>query len=484
MSQSQLSGGFLVIRRLQGWMGPRTSWRRVVALTTVIALALTAVALAGSGTPAKVADALDGGAWLGSSNGSVAHVNGISARVDWLTGATAATFTVVQDRSGALVQRANGTVSTIDPKSMKVGQPLTLDTKDVVVAVGAGRTYLAYRSSGVVQQVDPLDLQPVGQPVALTGPIGSTTVDSQGVLYAEVTDPAEVATIDGSAIRGQMTSANSDGSAQLLSVGDQVAEVDLASQTVSILTPTKVGRTFALELPDQAQLVVPDHLPGPLVWLTDRSTQSLLGLNPTTGDIQTIKLSAAATTLGPPQAAGNFVFVYNQATSQFITVNSRSNQTHAQPLNGGPATQVFSKDGLVYANNFAGSQALVANDHGVVQVINKYTSTSNAPAAPAGAKAQAKPKKVNAPTRKHVVPRSGRRRNLKGRPKARRVTHPKPQPPVHPTGPSTSTTTPTVGSTTTVPPGSTTTLPPGSTTTLPPETTTIPPATTTIPSGP
>jgi hypothetical protein len=473
-------------------LGPAGSARRVVALIATVALVLAGLATVGIGEISSAQPALDGGAWLGSANGTLVHANGISAKIDWTTSVPAGSYTVIQNGTGGFVDQGNGNFSPIDGSSMRVGDPTDMSSPDIQIASGGGRSYVVYLATGVAQEVDPTTLEPVGDAVDLAGPTDSVGVDAAGTLYAALSGVNQIAVVDGDRL-SSLIGDGSDAAAKLVTVGTQVAAVDTKAGVVLLLGHKGVRDSIALPGAAGSDLVVPSVESGSTLWITDNTHRSLIGLSMTGDRAQTVNLGDVAGQLGAPAPAGNQVYLFDPSSGSLTGVDVLTGSAKTQKLTT-PGTQVelFSKDGLAYVNDFRSPRAFVANDRGVVAPLLKYaaakpvTSPTVAKTKPVTPK---KPPLVKKHPVKRFVPRLTNRSapRKSNRPPPRRLPRPRPRPVRTTTTTTTrrprsttttSTTDPSSTTTTTTDPGSTTTtstIDPGSTTT----TSTIDPGSTT-----
>ncbi|NED53930.1 hypothetical protein G3I24_23915, partial [Micromonospora aurantiaca] len=109
----------------------------------------------------------DVGAWLTArSKGLVVHVNGPAGKVDGKTAVVPQmrghNIKIVQDGATVLiVDLDTGVVSRLDPSQLDVGTSRPLG-KGLQVLAGGGKAYTVDSVEGVVQEIDPVGLTPVG----------------------------------------------------------------------------------------------------------------------------------------------------------------------------------------------------------------------------------------------------------------------------------------------------------------------------------
>ncbi len=450
-----------------------------VGALVVSGLILVLVVMVGIGTGfhPRTAQALDGGAWLGSSTGILVHANGTSARVDWVLDAAAGNYQVIQQGPGGLVDHTAGQAQSIDASSMSLSKPTALGSDHPELAAGAGHAYVVHRDTGVVTPVDPATLAPTGPDLHLGGGVGSTAVDGQGVLYAVVTPSGTVDTIDDGALDAQVIGGSSSG--QLVSVGGSVVEVDHRDDALTSLAADGTATSVALGLPADADLAIPAAAASSPFWITDTSTGTIVGLQPGHGITDRVPVGSDGRSLGAPQGDGGVVYLEDSASGSMLTVDLRTRATaHQAIFPPGADVSLFPKDGLVWGNDFDGPQATVADGHGAVHVIQKYI-----PAAQRAPRSSHKPvRRTTRPSHRTPKARATARKAKRRKTKKVKVHRVAPTPTTVPattsttlpTCPTTTTTTTTASSTSSTSSSTTTTLPcrPGTTTT-----TTCPPPT-------
>ncbi|MBO0887355.1 MAG: hypothetical protein J2O38_08140, partial [Acidimicrobiales bacterium] len=198
---------------------------------------MVSAGLLGVGAGSTAAKLLNGQAWLANARtATVSLANGYSGRVSAAvrTGLQAGDpFTVVQRPTGAyVVDERTGKLVRIDGAKLQPSSPSGvpgLEIPNLEVLTGGGRSYVVDRSSGIVQQLDPRMLRPIGPPVALHSPISQAVIDRRGSLWAAVPGQGAVTEIDGSRVAAHQVVGQDD---DAISVGDTstcVVAVDASS---------------------------------------------------------------------------------------------------------------------------------------------------------------------------------------------------------------------------------------------------------------
>ncbi|MGW2314985.1 hypothetical protein [Actinomadura luteofluorescens] len=158
----------------------RLTGQVAVGLTGVLVIAAVVYGVGVASAKYRIADV---GAWLAAgSRGLVVHVNGPAAKVDGKTGVPPQMrghdIKIIQDGATVLiVDQATGVVSRLDPSQLDVGASRPLG-RGLQVLAGAGRAYTVDSVKGVLQQIDPVALTPVGAPASLTPVLGQAGIDA------------------------------------------------------------------------------------------------------------------------------------------------------------------------------------------------------------------------------------------------------------------------------------------------------------------
>ena len=397
---------------------------------TALVMVLIGVTAFGTGTPLRAAPALDGGIWLSSANGSLAHVDGSSAQVDWRVSTTSGPVAVTQDGTGALIERPDGRVTAIDPAALTLGHPTDLADPHTTVVSGGGRAYVAYLDTGIVQQVDPTTLDATGDAVDLGGALSSAAVDGGGVLFARLDGSSAIESVDGDHERASMSDDGSS-STTLVAVGPVVAAVDTGEGRVTTLEPNGAVDPIDLGVSGKGLRVAPVSN-GPDLWLTDSGGHQLVSVDLSRGEVGTTPVAGIGASSSAVQAAGDVAYVFDRTSGTIVTVDEQGSATTTKAFPPGTDAQVVAKDGLVYVNDGSGPKAFVGDQHGTLKPIDKYQGP---PAASARAKAKTLKPKV---TKKKAKPKKKPARKRPPRKQARPKPKPKPKPkPVAPTTTST-----------------------------------------------
>jgi hypothetical protein len=174
----------------------------LVTLVTVIGLvAVMAVTLFGIGAANHAIASFDASSWLWSTNkGEVARVNGVTGRVDTrykVTDSQGHTVQVTQtDRYVILRDLTTGKVSVLDLSTLHVAATTqTTAGLGVTIAMHGNAVFVVDSVQGVVSQLDPATLVPVGEPLRFPPGIAAGTFDGTGRLWLLVPSEGTVVAV-------------------------------------------------------------------------------------------------------------------------------------------------------------------------------------------------------------------------------------------------------------------------------------------------
>jgi len=173
-----------------------------VTITTVLGLLVAmGLTLFGLGAGDQAVANYDASSWLWSSpKGEVARVNGLTSRVDTryqVPGATGHTMQVVQtDRYLVLRDVHSGQISAIDPATLQVSATMQATAGlGVSIALNGDAAFVIDAVQGLVRQLDPLRLTPIGEPVRFPPGISGGVFSGNGLLWLAVPTEGTVVAI-------------------------------------------------------------------------------------------------------------------------------------------------------------------------------------------------------------------------------------------------------------------------------------------------
>ncbi|NYD51220.1 hypothetical protein BJY14_007203 [Actinomadura luteofluorescens] len=351
-----------------------------VGLTGVLVIAAVVYGVGVASAKYRIADV---GAWLAAgSRGLVVHVNGPAAKVDGKTGVPPQMrghdIKIIQDGATVLiVDQATGVVSRLDPSQLDVGASRPLG-RGLQVLAGAGRAYTVDSVKGVLQQIDPVALTPVGAPASLSPVLGQAGIDARGALWVPVSRDGQVtAFADGRAQPPVRVGGPGDDLALTMAAGDPVV-VNSTAATATVVRPSGTRLTVALPATvrqaGRGGVLAPPATDGKTVPLLVPGAGSLVTVDTDTGRYSSTRLAVPKHRYRPPQMLGHKVYIPDETAGALLVYDSAGNRFEAPvPVSGRPARlDVFVRDGLLWANDPAGPHAVVIDGQGARKGIDKY----------------------------------------------------------------------------------------------------------------
>ncbi|MEU8306995.1 fibronectin type III domain-containing protein [Actinomadura sp. NPDC048955] len=351
-----------------------------VGLTGVLVIAAVVYGVGVASAKYRIADV---GAWLAAgSRGLVVHVNGPAAKVDGKTGVPPQMrghdIKIIQDGATVLiVDQATGVVSRLDPSQLDVGASRPLG-RGLQVLAGAGRAYTVDSVKGVLQQIDPVALTPVGAPASLTPVLGQAGIDARGALWVPVSRDGQVTAFTGGRAQPPVrVGGPGDDLALTMAAGDPVV-VNSTAATATVVRPSGTRLTVALPATvrqaGRGGVLAPPATDGKTVPLLVPGAGSLVTVDTDTGRYSSTRLAVPKHRYRPPQMLGHKVYIPDETAGALLVYDSAGNRFEAPvPVSGRPARlDVFVRDGLLWANDPAGPHAVVIDGQGARKGIDKY----------------------------------------------------------------------------------------------------------------
>lgn len=170
----------------------------ITVLSLVAAMGLTWLGLSADD---HVEASFDSSMWMWSTvQGEVARVNGLTAKVDTRKDLPTSKGHQVQlsqsDRYLILRDLATGKVNAFDPATLSITS--TLDTQQglgITIALHNDSAFVIDAAQGVVRQLDPATLQPVGEALRFPPGIAGGSFDGKGRLWIAVPSEGTVTAI-------------------------------------------------------------------------------------------------------------------------------------------------------------------------------------------------------------------------------------------------------------------------------------------------
>lgn len=375
---------------------PRSRFRGgLVTIATVAALlAAMGLTVLGLGAADNAVASYDASSWLWSAARSeLARVNGVTARVDTRVEIPAARRHPMQvtqtDRLLILRDLNTGQVSSLDLATLQItATTRTTPGLGVNVALHEDAAFVVDAVQGVVRQLDPRSLAPVGEPVRYPPGITGGSFDGEGRLWIAVPSEGTVSAITAATLPSAPASAAPAGaglspkqvetydvaeaSHELVvsTLDDGVAVLD---RTAGTLVRVQRGEVRKTPLPMTAPGALPTRTSGPLVPVTvaDERKVHAVGAG---GEVRAFTVPGAGDRLSPAVAWANRFYCADEATGTVYSfdVNGQLVDTIRGKATGPLELEV--RENHLFINAPDTSTARVVNDKHQVREVDKYAN--------------------------------------------------------------------------------------------------------------
>ncbi|WP_322756070.1 InlB B-repeat-containing protein, partial [Frankia sp. Cas3] len=361
---------------------PARGARLGAALAGVVVLgALVAAGWLGD-VPARSVALDDGSAWLVSSVGQAALVDGSSAQVvaQVKVGEGGADLSAAQSGADAFVANtSDGSVRRVDGATFAVGNAARFANAGQSLAVYPGRqaVYAVTAQSGLVTTADPLTLQVrAQQSLAARVAPGAAQLDGAGRLWLVDANTGDLIWLDGAG-RHTRRGAVDPARATLVRSGDTVVIVDVVARTARPLRAdggTDAGGCVDTQVGDTT-VTVAGSTSADRVYAASGRRGVLLVSDLSHGSCDTaVDLRAAGHDLGAPHEAAGRVFIPDFTAGQVIVVDVGARRLVASPkvLPERTRFELVSQGSFMFYNDPRSAQAGVVRLDGSVRQTEKY----------------------------------------------------------------------------------------------------------------
>ncbi|MER7501535.1 hypothetical protein AB0L05_38160 [Nonomuraea pusilla] len=360
--------------------------RATAAIAGVAATILVAgAAWFGVGVSSANPRLADVGAWLWTAaRGRIVHVNGLSGEVDgYLDDKAGRRLRVVQDGSNVLlVDDRTGFVSRVEPSQLSVTQTRDLGAAGLQLVVSGPAAYAVDPAAGRVQRIDPVTLGTLGAPLTLPGPLGAARIDGGGRLWVPVTARGEVVPVAQGVAQSPVKVGEPGEELSVTIAGGLPVVVNTRAATA--VTIGGDGGVGEIALPKgvagaaKGGVLTPASTDGPLVpVLTPGRSGLLVVIDTSSNSVLSTKVEVPDPSgLGVPQVLGSTVYVPDRRRGSLVVWDSAAGgrPTTLQVAEGPGPVDVFVKDGLLWANDENGDNAVVIDPEGRKHDVDKDDS--------------------------------------------------------------------------------------------------------------
>ncbi|MEU8419312.1 fibronectin type III domain-containing protein [Micromonospora sp. NPDC048835] len=364
----------------------------LVTVGTVAALlAAMGLTVLGLGAADNAVANYDASSWLWSAARSeLARVNGVTARVDTRTEIPNARQHPMQitqtDRLLVLRDLQTGQVSSLDLATLQLSATTrTTPGLGVSVALHEDAAFVVDAVQGIVRQLDPRSLTPVGEPVRYPPGITGGTFDGKGRLWIAVPSQGTVSAITAAKLPSAPATASAglspkqvesydvaDASHELVvsALDDGVAVLD---RTAGKLVRVQGGEVHPTSLTLSGPAALPARTSGARVPVTVTAERRVV-LVGDGGQESTFTVPGEGDRLSPAVAWANRFYCADEATGAIYSFDAAGQlvETIRGRANGPLELEV--RENHLFINSPDASTARVVDDKHQVREVNKYAN--------------------------------------------------------------------------------------------------------------
>ncbi|WP_374225046.1 fibronectin type III domain-containing protein [Micromonospora sp. C81] len=367
----------------------------LVTIGTVTALlAAMGLTVLGLGAADNAVANYDASSWLWSAARSeLARVNGVTARVDTRTEIPAARQHPMQvtqtDRLLILRDLQTGQVSSLDLATLQLtATTRTTPGLGVSVALHEDAAFIVDAVQGIVRQLDPRSLSPVGEPVRYPPGITGGTFDGKGRLWIAVPSQGTVSAITAAKLPSAPASAASPGAGlrpervdsydvaeashelQVSTLDDGVAVLD---RTAGKLVRVQSGKVHPTQLTLSGPAALPSRTSGSRVPVTVPADRRVLVVGDG-GEERAFTVPGEGDRLSPAVAWADRFYCADEATGTIYAFDGGGQlvETIGGRANGPLELEV--RENHLFINSPDSATARVVDDKHQVREVNKYAN--------------------------------------------------------------------------------------------------------------
>ncbi|MFC3500052.1 fibronectin type III domain-containing protein [Micromonospora krabiensis] len=378
---------------------PRPRSRRLrgglVTIGTVAALlAAMGLTVLGLGAADNAVASYDASSWLWSAARSeLARVNGVTARVDTRTevpGARRHPMQVTQtDRLLVLRDLNTGQVSSLDLATLQItATTRTTPGLGVNVALHEDAAFVVDAVQGVVRQLDPRSLSPVGEPIRYPPGITGGSFDGTGRLWIAVPSEGTVSAITAGALPAKPASPGAAGglspkqvetydvaepSHELVvsTLDDGVAVLD---RTAGALVTVQQGTVRPTKLTMASPGALPARTSGPKVPVTLPGERRVLVVGEAGGEERAFAVPGTGDRLSPAVAWAGRFYCADEATGTLYAFDADGKLVDTVKGKATGPLELEVRENHLFINAPDSSTARVVDDKHQVREVNKYAN--------------------------------------------------------------------------------------------------------------
>jgi hypothetical protein len=369
----------------------------LVTLATVVGLGIAmGVTLLGTGAANHAVASFDASSWLFSSQkGEVARVNGVTGRVDTRTKITDAQGHVMlvsqNDRYVILRDLNTGKVSVLDLSSLTLGATTqTTPGLGVTIALHDNIAFIVDAVQGLVRQLDPATLQPVGQALTFPPGLGGGVFDDSGRLWLLIPSEGTVVAVQPAVLPSPAASTGGQGGGatadpavvRTVAVADPSHDLALSildtgvavlDKTATVLTTVRGETTKKVPLNLTGPGAMPSRTVGGDVPVTVIDDRHVYVVN--NDKVSEFTVPGASPKLQPCVAWSSRLYCADDSTGTVYVLDKQGKAAGSFSLpTGGQPLELEVREGRLFVNAPGGATAKVVDDHNAVKTVDKFAN--------------------------------------------------------------------------------------------------------------
>ncbi|MET8907545.1 fibronectin type III domain-containing protein [Micromonospora sp. NPDC004551] len=366
----------------------------LVTIGTVAALlAAMGLTVLGLGAADNAVANYDASSWLWSTSRSeLARVNGVTARVDTrmeVPGGRRHQMQVAQtDRLLILRDLNTGQVSSLDLATLQItARTPTAPGLGVSVALHEDSAFVVDAVQGIVRQLDPRSLTPVGEPVRYPPGITGGAFDGTGKLWIAVPSEGTVSAVTAAELPATPGDAPPAGLSPKRVETYEVAEpahelvvstlddgVAVLDRTSASLVTVQAGRTQRADLTMTAPGSLPTRTTGPQVPVTVSGERKVHVVRDA-AEVQRFTVPGAGGELSPAVAWAGRFYCADETTGTVYAFDANGQLVDTIKGTGRPGPMELEvRENHLFINPPNSSTAQVVDDKNQVREVNKYAN--------------------------------------------------------------------------------------------------------------
>ncbi|WBB50225.1 fibronectin type III domain-containing protein [Verrucosispora sp. WMMA2044] len=379
-------------------VAPRTPRSRsrvrggLVTVGTVLALlAAMGLTVLGLGSADNAVANYDASSWLWSAaRGELARVNGVTARVDTRMEVPAARRHPMQvtqtDRLLVLRDLNTGQISALDLATLQITATTpTTPGLGVSVALHEDAAFVVDAVQGVVRQLDPRSLAPVGEPVRYPPGITGGAFDGEGRLWVAVPAEGTVSAITPAVLPSEAADSPvgsprvqtydvAEASHELVvsTLDDGVAVLDrTAGALVTVVAGTTRRTALASTLTGPG--ILPVRTSGPVVPVTVPGQRQVHAIGDG-GEVRSFTVPGDGDRLGPAVAWAGRFYCADEAAGTVYAFDATGQLTDTIRGRWGGPLELEVRENYLFINAPEAATARVVDDSHQVREVDKYAN--------------------------------------------------------------------------------------------------------------